>query len=88
MDRARSRFRSRNAASATALSAGVKGRKVTRSPDIRIDLRNAGADVVEDHAVVVDKGASTATGASPSCQAVIPTIWPPSTEPSRSTPNP
>jgi len=41
----------------------VKGRKVTGSPDIRIDLRNAGAIVVEDQDVVVDKGASTTTGA-------------------------
>lgn len=46
------------------ISAGlVQGRKVTGSPDIRIDLRNAGADVVEDQAVVIDRGASTATGA-------------------------
>lgn len=42
----------------TLISAGLvtKGLKVTGSPDIRIDLRNAGADVVEDQAVVVDTG--------------------------------
>ena len=34
----------------------TKGLKVTGSPDIRIDLRNAGADVVEDQDVVVDIG--------------------------------
>ena len=45
------------------ISAGlVKGRKVTGSQDIRIDLRNAGADVVEDQAVVVDVGPFTNTG--------------------------
>lgn len=40
------------------ISAGLvtRGLKVTGSPDIRIDLRNAGADVVEDQAVVVDRG--------------------------------
>jgi len=40
------------------ISAGLvtKGLKVTGSPDIRIDLRNAGAEVVEDQAVVVDTG--------------------------------
>lgn len=40
------------------ISAGLvtKGLKVTGSPDIRIDLRKAGADVVEDQAVVVDTG--------------------------------
>jgi len=39
------------------ISAGlVKGRKVTGSPDVRVDLRNAGANVVEDQEVVVDKG--------------------------------
>jgi protease I len=40
------------------ISAGLvtKGLKVTGSPDIRIDLRNAGADVIEDQAVVVDMG--------------------------------
>jgi protease I len=40
------------------ISAGLvtKGLKVTGSPDIRIDLRNAGADVVEDQDVVVDIG--------------------------------
>jgi protease I len=44
------------------ISAGlVKGRKVTGSPDIRIDLCNAGADVVEDQAVVIDEGTSTGT---------------------------
>ena len=44
------------------ISAGlVKGRKVTGSPDIRIDLRNAGAEVVEDQEVVMDEGTSTGT---------------------------
>jgi protease I len=40
------------------ISAGLvtKGLKVTGSPDIRIDLHNAGADVVEDEAVIVDMG--------------------------------
>lgn len=40
------------------INAGLisKGLKVTGSPDIRIDLRKAGADVVEDQAVVVDTG--------------------------------
>jgi protease I len=40
------------------ISAGLvtKGLKVTGSPDIRIDLRNAGAEVIEDQAVVVDTG--------------------------------
>ncbi len=40
------------------ISAGLvtKGLKVTGSEDIRIDLRNAGADVVEDKAVVVGEG--------------------------------
>lgn len=40
------------------ISAGlvIKGLKVTGSPDIRTDLRNAGAEVIEDQAVVVDTG--------------------------------
>jgi protease I len=40
------------------ISAGLisKGLKVTGSPDIRIDLRKAGANVVEDQPVVVDTG--------------------------------
>lgn len=40
------------------ISAGLvtKGLKVTGSEDIRIDLRNAGADVVEDKSVVVGEG--------------------------------
>ncbi len=40
------------------ISAGLisKGLKVTGSPDIRIDLKKAGADVVDDQAVVVDTG--------------------------------
>jgi protease I len=37
----------------------VRGRKVTGSPDIRIDLRNAGGDVVEDQEVVIDTGMTT-----------------------------
>jgi len=44
------------------ISAGlVTGRRVTGSPDIRIDLRNAGADVVENQEVVIDAGTSTGT---------------------------
>lgn len=40
------------------ISAGLvtQGLKMTGSPDIRIDLRNAGADVVEDKAIVVGRG--------------------------------
>lgn len=40
------------------ISAGLitKGLKITGSPDIRIDLRNAGAEVVEDQAVVTGNG--------------------------------
>ena len=61
----------------------VKGRSVTGSPDIRIDLSNAGADVVEDQAVVVDKGTSTGIGSftlvssrdpndlAPFCRAIV-----------------
>jgi len=47
------------------ISAGLvtKGLKLTGSPDIRIDLRNAGAEVIEDQAVVVDTG-STYVGES------------------------
>src|SRR5262245_24079649 len=42
------------------ISAGLitKGLKVTGSPDIWVDLRNAGAEVIEDQAVVVDSRAS------------------------------
>ncbi len=41
------------------IDAGVaKGRRVTSWPSIRIDLRNAGADVVDEE-VVVDKGLVT-----------------------------
>ncbi len=40
------------------ISAGIvsEGLKITGSPDIRMDLRNAGAEVIEDKAVVVDTG--------------------------------
>lgn len=40
------------------INAGLisKGLKVTGSFDIRLDLKNAGADVIEDQAVVVDTG--------------------------------